>query len=209
MQIKDYKTLPVGKYKEILTISKDQSLEEIDKQVKIISVLNDMTEDQILELPLQEYHKLSSSCSFLGKPSTEDHTRIADSYQYGDLTLIPTKDIDKMTTAQYVDFQTFSKDPERYLEQILSCFLIPKGCKYNQEYDIKEVQELIRDEMSVSDALSLLAFFFSRLHSSILNFLNSCISEANQIQDKEKREEILERIHQQMTLLRNGGGSQM
>lgn len=209
MQIKDFNTLPVGKYKEILKISKDQSLEEIDKQIKILSVLNDMTEDQILNLPLPEYHKLSAASAFLGMPSPEDHTRIADSYMYGELTLIPTKDIEKMTTAQYVDFQTFSKDPERYLEHILSCFLIPKGCKYNQEYDIKEVQELIREEMSVSDALSLMAFFFSRLHSSILNFLNSCMSEANQIQDKQRREEILEKIQQQMTLLRNGGGSQM
>lgn len=207
--ITDFKNLPIGKYQEIIKVSRNESLEEIDKQVKIIAILNDMTENQVLDLMIPEYQKLAAATAFLGMPSPGNHTMIADVYKIGDWELIPVKDMTKITTAQYIDFQTFCKDVELYLVELLSTMLVPKGHKYLQDYDVTLLRDDLTESLSVADALSLMAFFFSKSQDLILNSLNYSLEEARKIENKEEREKILKKIDQQMSLLKNGGGLQM
>ena len=46
--IDNYKSLPLGDYQDILALCKDKSLEELDRQVKILSILTKMDEDTLL-----------------------------------------------------------------------------------------------------------------------------------------------------------------
>ena len=46
--IDNYKSLPIGDYQDILALCKDESLEELDRQVKILSILTKMDEDTLL-----------------------------------------------------------------------------------------------------------------------------------------------------------------
>ena len=65
--ITDYNHLSIGKYLEIQKIAKDD-IESIDKQVGFISVLTDMAEDDVLDLPIVEYRKLAEQSKFLAVP---------------------------------------------------------------------------------------------------------------------------------------------
>lgn len=158
--IDNYADLPVGKYLDILAANAGDA-EDIDKQVATIAILTDKTEDEILALPVPDYTVLARAADFLRHEDKGEH-RMAKRYTLGGLALVPCTDARKMTTAQYIDFQTLTKDGDydRHLAEILSCFLVPEGKAYGTGYDFAEVQDAIRRHLSVTDALSLLAFFF-------------------------------------------------
>ena len=207
--IDNYRDLPIGMYQEICDIDRREDLEEINKQVCIISILSGMAEEDILDLPLDEYKALAAKTMYLSHPY-EGEILTAKLYIVGKWTLVPVEDFRKITTAQYIDFQTFAADPEKNIVQILSTMLIPKGKKYNQEYDVLEVQKAIKEHLSVADALSLLAFFFVWYRQLIKDSLTYSREVAMKLTDPEKRKKTLREIQKQEDrLLKGGDGFQM
>lgn len=193
--IDNYRNLPIGKYLEILELSRDESIDALAQQVKTIAILTDMSEDEVLSLPIMDYRELASRTKYLEK-EYDGKLMVAKSYKVGGFDLIPVKDVNKITTAQYVDFQTFSKDSDRYIVEILSTMLIPKGMKYNEGYDMADVHKAIRENLSVADVLSLSAFFLTKLVKSIKDFRTYSIKEIKKCPDKEMREKLMEIIRQ-------------
>ena len=207
--IDSYNKLTLGKYMEIQEISRNESLEDIDKQVQILSILTGMAEEEILHLPIQDYKELVAKSSFLD-PQNINYHPVAKKYLLGKFELIPCRDFRKIETCQYIDFQTYAPDLDKYLVEFLSVILVPKGHRYNEGYDILEVQKAIREEMSVSDGVSLAGFFLTWCRKSIKDSLNYSKQEAMRIKDKTKREEILGKIREQERLLETSGdGSQI
>lgn len=206
--IDNYNKLPLGKYVEIQNIINDKGLEEIDIQVKIISVLTDLPEEEILHLPIGDYNLLARQTNFL-KDTDHNQHRVAKTYHLGKFKLKPLNDFRKMETCQYVDFQTFAPKQEQMLVEILSVFLVPEGKRYNEDYDILEVQQAIRENMTVTEAFSLIAFFLRSYKKLMLDSLNSCKAIARML-PKTERTVMLERIKTAQTLLRrNGAGLQI
>lgn len=205
--IDNYRDLPIGMYLDICEIDRRTDIEEVHKQVQILSLLTGMEEEDIYNLPLEDYKMLVAKSNYLRRPY-DGEILMAKSYKVGVFTLIPIEDFRKITTAQYIDFQTFSKEGEKRVVEILSTMLVPKGCKYNQGYDVIEVQKAIREEMSVAEALTLFAFFFVQYRQLIKDSLIFCREEAMKIPDKEKRMETLREIQKQedLLLMLNGDG---
>ena len=176
-----------------------------------MSILTKVDEDTLLNLPIQEFKVLTSRMGFLEKDLPTKVTRLENSYKIGKFELIPVTDMRKVITAQYIDFQSFHQAGfEDHFVEILSCLLVPKGKKYNQDYDIIEVQDAIRRNLNVHDAASLYAFFIFSCRESIKDMLTFSLQETQKIKDKEKREKIQEQIKDQIHLLvTNGGGSPM
>lgn len=164
--IDSYAALPLGLYMDIDSVLDDSSLSDLDQQVRIIALLSNRSEDEVLDLPLAEYARMSAATAFLRERCTPSPS-VSDTYPLHGFTLVPTKDYTRLTTAQYIDFQTFSRDGVKALPQLLSVLLVPKDHTYNDGYDIAAVQNAIRSELSLPDALALSAFFFARLKQSI------------------------------------------
>lgn len=164
--INSYKTLTLGKFMELQKIDW-ASMEEIDVQVKMLSVLSDMDEDEILKLPLEEYSKMVNKTSFLLK-QPEISKNIPDKIKINDKTYVLVKDIKKMTAGQYIDYQQYlaANDINFYLPYILSCFIIPKGKTYG-DYDVDEVVDMLKNNISVEEALSISGFFMKKFRTSI------------------------------------------
>ena len=202
--IDNYKSLPLGKYLDICQVCKDESLEEIERQVKILSILSDMTEEEMLHLPIPKYKEMVVASRFLEDVDKNRH-KAARLYIVGNWKLLPTMDYRKMETAQYVDFQTFAPMVETHMAELLSCLLVPVGCRYNEGYDILEVQQALKDKLSVTDALSLSAFFLTKFKNLIKDSLNSCKQEIQRMTDKQKRMEMEEKVKQLMSLLEGNG----
>ena len=204
--IDNYNLLSVGKYLQIQDIAKEEELSDIDKQVAIIAVLADLSEDAVLDLPIMEYKALAEKSKFLEKPMNVPKN-IASTYTLEGWELVPTTDIRKMTTAQYIDFQTFSKEGEKKLIEVLSCFLIPKGKKYNEDYDILEVQKALRNYLTIPNCLALSAFFLAKFNRSIKGMLiySKWIAKIKLKKGKEKQE-ILKKIDQMLKEIPNLDG---
>ena len=202
--IDNYRNLPVGKWLEILELSKDENVDALEQQVKTISILTGLTEDEVLDLPIVEYRELASKTKFLEK-EYDGKLQIAKSYGLNGMELIPVKDFNKITTAQYVDYQTFSEEGDMYLVQTLSTLLVPKGKKYNDGYDMDAVQQAIRDNLSVADVLSLYAFFLTKWVKSIKDSQTYLDKEIKKIPNRLMREKLMRQV-QEMRSKINGVG---
>lgn len=204
--IDNYRDLSIGMYLDICEIDSREDIEELHKQVQIISLLTGESEEDIYNLPIDKYKELSAKTAYLRRPY-DGEVLVAKVYRVDDWILSPVEDFRKITTAQYIDFQTFSKGGEKNVVEILSTMLVPKGKKYNQDYDVLELQKDLRKHMSVVDALTLFAFFFVQFNQLIRDSLISCKEEAQRIPDKKKREQIMKELERTEALLaKNGGG---
>ena len=199
--INNYEALDLGRYMKIDRILHTPA-EEIDKQVQIVAILADMSEDEVLHLPLADYSAMAVQAAFLGaqcEPAEMDGKPVAA----GGMLLVPTKDFTKITTAQYVDFQTFVKDFPSTLPELLSCFLVPEGKEYNTGYDVAEVKEAVRC-ITLPQAIGLTAFFFKRFNASIVDSLTYL--ERTGRKDPRKKEKLM-KIRMQAEAIFHGIGA--
>lgn len=197
--IDNYADLPVGLYMEILATSR-ADMEDIDKQVRIISLLSGMPETQVLTLTIPEYKEYAAATEFLTEPCPEG--RVARSYRLGSLDLVPTSDLAKITAAQYIDFQTLSKGGDEKTVELCSVFLVPKGHKYADGYDIADVQDAIRRHLSVKDVVTLAAFFLRKYAESMIYSLTFCKREIRRMKDEKKKAELEARMAETEAMVR-------
>lgn len=206
--IDNYRDLSIGMYLEICEIDSRTDIDDLHKQVCIIAILSGMAEEDIYNLPIEDYKELAAKALFLSK-EYDGEVLTAKTYIVDRWTLIPVADFRKITTAQYIDFQTFAAEGEKRIVEILSTMLVPKGKKYNQDYDVIELQEALRKHLSVADALSLFAFFFVQYNQLIKDSLTFSKEMVLQMKDKEKKESLLKEIQRTEDLLKDGVGLRM
>lgn len=173
-----YSQMPITTYGKILEVITDNSRDTIDKEVEMISILAGKTTEEVENMPLIELRGLTAQLGFLTEKA--EAVDIRKEYKVGDYTLVPEKKISKITAGQFISFQEFAKvyrdnnADVKYIPYLLSCFMIPKGKKFAEGYDVEDVQEAIAEHLSVVDALSLTAFFLTKIkqsQASILHYL--------------------------------------
>ena len=207
--IDNYRDLPLGKYEEIVKIC-DTEMSEYERRVAIVAILSGLTEDEVLRLPLPTFTDYSARSRFIEHECPDNMIPgVSRNYPIGGFVLIPVTDIRKITAAQYIDFQTFAQDRENKTVELLSCFLIPRGCEYNEGYDVLEVHNAIREEMSVAEALALLAFFFKGWLLSIRSTLSYSARVVRKIKNPKKKAELMMKIQDLLDSLTDGVGTHM
>lgn len=166
--IKSYKDLSVNKYLELQDMLSEEC-EDIELQAQLIGILADMSEDEVLALSLDEYQKMVADTSFLlEKPKLNNH--IPSSIKINGVKYKICKDVPNLNVAQYIDYQTLTakEDKDRYLPQILSCFIIPEGHTYGDgKYNNQDVVDAIGEYLSIQDAVSV-CFFFHRKYRRLI-----------------------------------------
>lgn len=168
--INSYDKLPLGKYLYIRELLKED-MDDLDLQTQILSIVNDMPLEAVLDLPVTEYSKLASEISFLTeKPVIK--AKCPSKIKLGDNEYYVMKDINKINAAQFIDYNTYMKqdDPDGLIDRIMSIFIIPVGKKYNTDYDIEEVQEDIREYLPIQTALEA-CFFFRKKQTKYLRYM--------------------------------------
>lgn len=206
--IDNYRKLPIGKYNEIVKLCETE-MDEVDRKVKIVGILTGLTDDEVLALPLTDFTECCAKAKFIDLPCPETLIpSVSKSYPVGGFNLVPVTDMRKVTTAQYIDFLAFSKDKEHNIVEMLSCFLVPKGMDYNEGYDILDVHNAIKEEMSVAEVLAVLAFFFGSWTRSLHSTLSYSERTARRLKDKGKRAMMLERIAELRSTISGGGSPQ-
>ena len=197
-----------NKLKEI-KINSNDSLELLDSNITLLSILCDVDEDTIASLTTSEFSTLLSQTTFL---STLPKVKIQDTYTINGNKYEVFLTLKDMSVAQYIDFQTFYKDQDKYYKELLACFLIPKGKKYGDGYDIQKVIDDIGNHLSIVDANSILFFFvllFQSLTKATLTYSIRQMKKARKKMNKEEQEKIdlaIAEMKRAMTLVGNGYG---
>lgn len=205
--INNYKDLTLEKYIELYELDIN-GMQEIDIQSNIISILSDMTVDEILELPLPEYRKLAQQTAFMTVPPQVKARKINKIYINGKEYNVLDK-IEKMTTGQYIDYQTYlKKNDVKMLPYILSCLIIPSGEKYGDTDTIEQIKQ-----MTVEEALTISNFFMNKsltLIKGTLRYLEYMMKrKMKKVKEetmKQQMTEAIQKLHSLQNSLKNGVG---
>lgn len=157
--------LPLAKYLKTLEIFNDASLSDLDKNIEILAIYADTTVDSILKLRpdvVEEYFADMSNSISSYKPSNSKRPK---KIKINDQVYTINYNIGKLNMAQYIDFQQIivKKNYLENLPALLSIFIIPKGHKYNDDYDIIELRRILENNITLDEALSII--FFSKMKS--------------------------------------------
>ena len=170
-------------------------LQEIDEYttLNIIDVLYGVDS---ADMPAMEVmNKYAHSLDFL-TTTIPTNEKLKDTYTINQREYNSNINLTQMTTAQFVDYQNYSKENPVDISKCLSVFVIPKGHTYNDGYDLKQVQEDIKDLDMVT--INTLAFFFKKLYLLLLEITLLCLTQDTKKMNipTQKKEEILNQLKQ-------------
>ena len=142
------------KYRTLLDIREAANID--DENERVCAIMEAVFGESVLDLPLKEFTEKCKETEFLQKPIPNDlHIKTIKvngrEYYFDGL-------LGNITTAQYIDFQNYQKNEDE--QKTFSVFIIPKGHKYNDGYDMEQVFNDILD-IPVPVLFSA-SFFFSR-----------------------------------------------
>lgn len=216
LKYSDWKSITINVYDKLqkkikeVELGDDKNINALNQNIAILSVLCDVDEDTIASLSLDEFTALATQTNFL---KDIPKVKIENKYKINGNDYEVWLDIQNMNMAQYIDFQTFYKKPDENLKQIIACFLLPKGKKYGDGYDIVKVVNEIGEHLSIVDARSIM-FFFVLAFQSLTKVTLSCLEkqmkrEMKREKDREKVNKMkmaITQIQRAASLVENGDG---
>lgn len=169
-----YYDLTIDKYLQIKEILTEHTGDDLEIQAAILAVLNECTEDELLDLPLSEYQKKAADLTFLSEP-LEPKARCPKTITIAGEEYEVVRDVKRFTAGEYIDYQNLVKSDDFYsvIPNVLACFFIPKGKNYGRDYDILEVAEKIKNNVSIGLAMDVCFFFQMQSIRSINSTLDS------------------------------------
>ena len=156
----------VWQYQQIYNAlnTKEKDATDLDLEVKLVGIVNNMTEMQIDSLPLTEYKELSKTIAFLNEPiqgTPKKHIGISNNKRYK-----INYDISKMPFARYIESKVFSEDLYGNLHKLAATMVIPQkrkfGIWFDLPYDASRHQEYADDMLTAKfvDVYHSLVFFY-------------------------------------------------
>ena len=166
MKIKDkWSDITIAEYERIVDIIKGTD-DEIERLTGVISVLSGVDEDEIADMPIAEIARIGQKLDFLNSFDFNKNATYKSLVIDGETLVLSVKD---MSVAQYVDFQATWSAESKDLARIISICYVPKGKIYNKDYDIEELIEKIRNNVSIDKANSI-GFFLLKRFGKLTNF---------------------------------------
>lgn len=183
-------------YEQLVQIAAAEIPEQY-KTTHLLSVLTNLSVDELENLLVTDYMKLVPMLSFLDTDVPK--TTHKDSYMINGRKYYLQADVTQINAAQFIDYSNYLKEENVSLAKLASCFLIPKGHSYGDGYDINQVINDI-GSMCVID-LKAIAFFLQTQYAALLIITADCLKKIK-IPKKQKR--MLTEIQ---TLYRNTASS--
>ena len=195
--IKSYNDLTVGKYQELRKLELE-GLDALEQQVAILAVLNDMDEDEVFNLPLAEYQKLASDMHFLDTQPVINTKHNPKTIKIGGEEYDVVQDARDLTAGQYIDYQHYLgvEDFDGQLPNILTVFVIPKGKKYGEGYNMAELANTFKDKMPIITAMEISSFFLRQSLTSIKASLTSLRLKMRMMKMTTRKKEVKEMMQE-------------
>lgn len=201
---KNWQQISINDYMELQEIVNRE--DAVDVEVGIVALLCGVDEDEIGKLPILEYQRLRREAQFIAS-FPEVHNKAPKIITIGDKKYEVITNMRKLTTAQYIDFQTYLKmgDGIDNLPNLLSVFILPKGSKYGDEsYDVDKLKNDIKEYLPATTAFEMCGFFQKTFLNSIRNIL--FYLELKMRKAKTEKEKEVKKALQEIRLAIRGGG---
>ncbi len=161
-----WEKISVWQYQQIYNVlnSKDKNDTDLDINVRLVAIVNNLTEMQVDSLPLNEYAELSKSITFLNQPIKGKPVKFIN-ISYNKAYRV-NYDISKMPFARYIESKEFSEDLYGNLHKLAATMVIPQkryfGMLFDIDYDASKHQEYANDmlEAKFIDVYHSLVFFY-------------------------------------------------
>lgn len=155
---KSWNDVTIDEFTQIQDSYKDTEMTDEDRTLNLVYLL---TDEDPMEMPFTEFQKVLKELQFI--KSEVPANPLKKRYELNGKKYRLMQAIDKISTAQYIDYTTYLKNMEDDIDyvNILSVFILPEdSVKYNDGYDLETVKNDIRYYMSIADALGIFRFFF-------------------------------------------------
>lgn len=172
---KSWNEVTLSEYDRITEICKDDALSDAEKDIALIAILAEVPEDEVWNMSVDDVKRLKADMLFLSNNTVSTRNTKYKKIKFGEWECNVLQDLQKMTYAQFVDFQTYIKDLDNKKAEVLSVFFIPVGHKYGDGYDIAALQQAISDNVSVAVYRDVWFFFLTRYTAS-LNHTALCLA---------------------------------
>lgn len=193
--VDNWEELTIGQFIQIQQII-EANIPETYKTVNLISVLCGESIDYLEELPLTAFSRLNNKTNFI--LNTIPTVKHKDFYVLNGKKYVLEADISAISTAQYIDYQTYLKESNPI--DLMSLWLIPEGHKYNDGYNIAKVK-LDIESMRFIDVQAVAFFLRMQLAAYILIMKDSS--------KKEMKKKASKKDIQQMETLYNNMASSL
>lgn len=152
-----WKDINIKTFKKINKIIKDNTLTDVEKEISLISIIFNIDEDSLYDMDLNTLKTYSTQIAFINT-FEPDYGKCPKIDKVGDIE-IAIDNLSHFTVAQYIDFMANIQAKERDIARLLACILIPKGKKYNVDYDLEGFIKQIEINLNIYDAESMLFFY--------------------------------------------------
>ncbi len=164
----NWSEVSLNDYIEIVDVTQID-MDELDKQIKVISILSKVNEDYLLKLSLSDIKKLIQHVSFIY--TQPKGVKPPNTVTLKGVTYNVAYDLRTITGGEYIDLCEYSKeakDVTKNLPNILAIFIKPKAKECYEVVQGKKVQtnesrnntaKLLLDEMNMQDVLAMSSFF--------------------------------------------------
>ena len=160
-----WEKISVWQYQQIYNVlnAKDKNDTDLDINVRLVAIVNNMTEMQIDSLPLDEYAEMSKSIAFLNEPINGKPVKFI---RISNRRYRINYDVSKMPFARYIESKVFSEDLYGNLHKLAATMVIPQkkklGFWVDLPYDASSHQEYANDmlEAKFIDVYHSLVFFY-------------------------------------------------
>lgn len=186
--IESWKEMPIAVFQKVWDIEQLHITED-EKIIKIAALLAGIPEGEFLAMPMDEARGYIAKTHFMyEKPKVR---RVSRRYRIGSRNYHLMRNVEELTTAQYINYQGLVGRPiNEIIADLMGIVLVPEG-KVFGDYLMDEVVEEIRENLNIEDALSIADFFtksFERLMRRTLLFSDGMLAAAMITSRKEQRE---------------------
>lgn len=153
-----WKDINIKTFKKINKIIKDTNLTDVEKEISLISIIFNIDEDELYDMDLHTLKTYSTQIAFI-EAFEPDYGKCPKIEKIGDIEIGIDYNLSHFTVAQYIDFMANIQSKEPDIARLLACILIPKGKKYNTDYDLEDFINQIEINLNIYDAESMLFFY--------------------------------------------------
>lgn len=132
-----WESINFNEFEQLIQIA-EANIPEHYKTSHLISILTGLSIEEIEDLPITVYTKLASHLTFMNE--TPNEVKHQTEYEVNGRVYEVHAEVDKICTAQFLDYTTYMREePVPSLRKLTSCFIVPKGHKYGDGYDMNQV----------------------------------------------------------------------
>lgn len=194
---KSWKDVTIDEYFDLCERLSDDALNDYEKIIIKIAFITGKSENEIWNLNWEDFRTLQVEALWMEEFKLKENVKFKSIEINGEKYSIDTN-LQNFTVAQYIDFQTFfpkRKTNKRILGNILACFIIPKGKKYGENYDIQDVVKTINNYLDIMTAEEIMFFFLKQyliLTRATVNYLNWLIKKSTKKMKNQEKQHMVE-----------------